>query len=47
VDLARRTLRAHLAWSQLDKERKILRSLAKNSADKGVREAISTGRGGG
>jgi hypothetical protein len=41
VDLARRTLRAHLAWSQLDQERKILRSLAKNSADKGVREAMA------
>ena len=41
VDLARRTLRAHLAWSQLDKERKILRTLAKNSADKGVREAMA------
>jgi len=41
VDLARCTLRAHLAWSQLDKERKILRSLAKNSADKGVREAMA------
>ena len=41
VDLARRALRAHLTWIQLDKDKKRLRSLAKSTADKCVREAMA------
>ena len=41
VALARQALRAHHAWSQLDKEKRVLRPIVKASAEKGVREAMA------